>query len=70
VIFLSIITTTLINLIVPRPLIIYPNKFSKREIETINVSNWLKASCKYMKFDANTLRAISVKNIIKKTLSI
>ena len=36
----------------------------------MNVSNELKASCKYMKFDAKTLRAISVKNIIKKTLSI
>jgi len=64
------ITTTLISLIVPRPFIIKPIRFSKRDIETINVSNELNASCKYIKFEANTFKAISVKNIIRKTLSI
>jgi hypothetical protein len=30
----------------------------------------LNASCKYIKFEANTFKAISVKKIIRKTLSI
>ena len=70
VIFLKIITTTLISLIVPRPFIINHNKFNKRDIDTMNVSNELNASCKYIKFEANTFNAISVKNIMRKTLSI
>jgi hypothetical protein len=63
-------TTTLISLTVPRPFIIYPKRFRSKEIETINVSKELKASCKYIKFEAKTLNAISEKNIIKNTLSI
>ena len=34
------------------------------------MSNELKASCKYIKFDAKTLSDISVKKIIKNILSI
>lgn len=30
----------------------------------------MNASCKYIKFEANTFKAISVKKIIRKTLSI
>ena len=70
VIFLNIITTTLIRRTVPRPLIIWPSKFNKSEIETIKVSKELNASNKYVKLDANTFKAISEKKIIRKTLSI
>ena len=70
VIFLRIITTTLIRRTVPRPLIIYPKRFNSKEIDTIKVSKELKASCKYIKLEAKTLNPISEKNIIKNTLSI
>ena len=70
-IFLIIITTTLINLMTPRILTdVMPTMLTIKEATTTIESNLLAGSSKYIIFDEKVLRDISTMKITKKYLSI
>ena len=64
------ITTTLISLSTPRPLIEMPATFRNQDEITIAASNRLKKSARNMKELANVFRMISIKKIVRKYRSI
>jgi hypothetical protein len=67
VIFLTVMTTTLINLSTPNPLAVMFIRLRISDINTITASKQLKKSKKNMPLDAKTLKQISIKKNDRKT---
>ncbi len=70
VIFLIVMTTTLIRRSTPKPLAIMPIMLSTSEIMTIMASKPLKTSNKNIKLLAKLFKIISVKKHVRKAVSI
>lgn len=62
VIFLTVMTPTLISLSTPSPLATIPTKLSMKETVTMKVSNKLNLSYKYLKLEAKVFMQISTRN--------